>query len=86
MKILRLPLTSSSFLELKEKFGTPGRARGQKRPLDEEAVKDNDGLVKRHKPQVCFHMISTWCTCGWLYPQTLCHCFVSYDYEKLREL
>ena len=55
MKLLRLPLTSSCILELKEKFGSPGMKRAQKRPAQEEAVRDKDGLVKRQKHQVCFH-------------------------------
>ena len=52
MKLLRLPLTSESFLELKGKFGGPTTPRGQKRAADREITRDKDGLEKRQKPQV----------------------------------
>ncbi len=68
MKLLRLPLTSSCILELKKKKGCPDRNRGEKRSIQEESVRDNDGLVKRQKPEICVHVISAWCTCGWLHP------------------
>ena len=47
----------TSILDLKEKFGSPGRGRGPKRPLQDEGIRDTDGLVKRQKPQVSFSYI-----------------------------
>ncbi len=52
----------------KKKKGCPDRNRGEKRPIQEESVRDNDGLVKRQKSDICVHVISAWCTCGWLHP------------------
>ncbi len=52
----------------KNKNGFPERNRGDKRPIQEESVRDNDGLVKRQKPLMYVHVISAWCPCGWLHP------------------